>query len=248
VSLRRPDRVAGMAPRLDLQGPRVRRGGARGVLVERDPLSILFDLPEPPIPDALVHPLGTIPLSILARWRGDITLHAGGFANAGGAWAIVGKREVGKSTMLAMLASRGLTLVSDDLVTILDGGVWPGPGCVDLRSAAAAHFPEARDLGMLGGRRRFRLSSPPAAARLPLKGIFVLGWHEDKQVAAEPIGTEGRLALLYGAEYIGLVGPADPAKILELLEVPAWSIRRPRDWNATDDAVDAILEITRTQA
>jgi hypothetical protein len=221
--------------------------GASSVFVERDPPSILFDLADPPVPDALLHPLGTIPLAILARWRGDITLHAGGFAAAGGAWAVLGEREAGKSTMLATLVRRGLSLVSDDLLTVLDGHVWPGPGCVDLRPDVAARFPGARDLGMVAGRRRFRLSSPPTSERLPLKGIFVLGWHEEPGVAVEPLTVEQRLELLYEFEYVALVGAADPTKLLELLDVPAWRITRRREWDATDEAVDAILEIARAQ-
>lgn len=219
--------------------------GAASMLVERDPPSVLFDLTEEPIPDAVIHPLGTIPLAILARWRGDVTLHAGGFATRVGAWGLLGEREAGKSTMLAALAQHDVPLLSDDLLAILDGEVWPGPSCVDLRPDVAERFPRAQNLGIVGGRRRFRLVTPPAERRLPLRGIFVLAWHDGPGITVEEVTTEERLRLLYSAEYVALVGPADPQKILQLLHVPVWRIARPRTWEATDQAVEAILDIAR---
>jgi hypothetical protein len=217
--------------------------GASSIFVERDPPRITFHLPDPPVPDALVHPLGTVPLAILARWRGDVTLHAGAFATPTGAWAVVGPREAGKSTMLASLASRGIPLLADDLLAILDRRVWPGPACVDLRPDAATRFPGARDLGIVSGRRRFRLSTATETRRLPLQGIFVLEWHERSGVNVEPLTLEERLRLLYDLEYIALVGPADPRLLMDLLDVPAWRISRPRDWREADAGLDAVLNL-----
>ena len=77
--------------------------GRAAVTLHREPASIVLDLPEPLSPSALVHPVLSFPLSLLARWRGCVTLHGGAFWHAGGAWAIVGDRTAGKSSLLAGL-------------------------------------------------------------------------------------------------------------------------------------------------
>jgi hypothetical protein len=217
--------------------------GGSSIFIERDPPTITFHLPDPPVPDALIHPLGTVPLAILGRWRGDVTLHAGAFATAAGAWAIVGHREAGKSTMLASLAQRGVRLLADDLLAVLDGLVWPGPACVDLRPDAASRFAAARDIGIVSGRRRFRLSTASETRRLPLRGIFVLAWHDETGVRVEPLSVEERLRLLYELEYVAMVGPADPRVLMELVDVPAWRIIRPRDWKEAEASFDAVLSL-----
>lgn len=215
--------------------------GATTFWVERHPPSVLFDLPSPPVPGALVHPLLTVGISIHARWRGDVTIHAGAFETEEGAWGIMGARQAGKSAMLASLADRGRPIVADDLLTIQDGSVWAGPDCVDLRPDIAERF-GARYLGVVGGRPRFRLSTPPSRPRVPLRGFFVLDWHDRPTVTAEPLPLKERLEWLYRQDYIRLVGDPDPAKIVPLVVLPAWRLTRPRSWDATDAAVERLLE------
>jgi hypothetical protein len=114
---------------------------------------------------------------------------------------------------------------------------------VDLRPDAASRFPDARDLGIISGRRRFRLSTATENRRLPLQGIFVLEWHDRPGVDVEPLTPEERLRLMYDLEYIALVGPADPRLLMDLLDVPAWRIRRPRDWSEADAGLDAVVSL-----
>ena len=211
--------------------------------VHRDPPSITLELPEEVTPDALVHPLLTPPISILARWRGDLTLHAGGFFANDRAWAVLGAREAGKSTTLAMLAERGLPLLADDLLVLDEGVVRAGPACIDLRPDVAERMPAARYLGEVGGRPRYRLAAPSGPARARLAGFFLMGWSEDDRVSVERVPASEALAIVYEQEYIGLLGAADPDKIFDLLEVPMWRVRRPADWKVRDEAIDRILEI-----
>jgi hypothetical protein len=218
--------------------------GASAFQVYRDPASIVFDVAVEPTPDALVHPIATVPLAILARWRGDVTLHGGAFSAGGAAWALIGERHSGKSTSLGMLARRGHPVVADDLVVVRDGYVWAGPHCVDLRDDAAARLGRTRDLGVFGSRRRFRLSSPPAPARLPLGGFFLLDWHESDEVVVDRLALADRIRVLYRLEYAALVGPADPSDILDLASGPAWRVRRPTGWDATETTIQQILEVT----
>jgi hypothetical protein len=218
--------------------------GATTFQVDRDPASIHFELPLPVVPGALVHPLLTVGISVHARWRGDITLHAGAFETPAGAWAVMGSRQAGKSALLAALAGRGCPVVADDLLTIQDREVWAGPTCVDLRPDAAGRFESVHYLGIVGGRPRFRMSTPPGRPRLPLRGLFVLDWHEMPTIEAAPMDARERLHWVYRQEYISLVGWPEPEKLVPLLGLPAWRLTRPPDWTATQDVIDRVLEIT----
>jgi hypothetical protein len=222
------------------------RGGS-GLEIRQKPASITFDLVEAPTPEALVHPLLTTPISVLARWRGDITLHAGAFWSDG-AWGVMGDREAGKSTMLATLAAHGRPIVADDLLVIDRGTVRSGPACVDLRPDMAERMGTARFMGNVADRPRFRLGTEPAPSTGPLKGFFVLGWHDRPAVELSPISAGERVQLLYRQEYIGLLGPADPQRVLDLVELPAWRLLRPRDWAATDEAVERMVSLAESQA
>jgi hypothetical protein len=217
--------------------------GATTYYVEREPRRIGFDIPYIPPLGALVHPLLTIGISVLARWRGDVTLHAGAFETPRGAWGLMGAREAGKSSILASIGQRGHAVVADDLLAIQAGSVWAGPSCVDLRPDSAARFPDADYLGVVGGRPRYRLPTVPGHARVPLRGFFILDWHEHPAIALEPLSSQERLHWIYRQEYIRLVGFADPEKMVPLVALPAWRLRRPRDWEWTEEAVDRVLEI-----
>ncbi|HET6360626.1 MAG TPA: hypothetical protein VFH11_01055 [Gemmatimonadota bacterium] len=214
----------------------------------RDPATITFDFPTPPVPGSLVHPNLTIGISVHARWRGDLTLHGGAFETSAGAWGIMGAREAGKSAMLAELASRGYPIVADDLLALQGSMAWAGPDCVDLRPDTAERFEKSRYLGIVGGRPRYRLSTPPSRPVLPFRGFFILDWHESRQVVVEPMDPRERLKWLYQQEYILLVGWPDPAKHLRLLGLPAWNVRRPPHWGGTDEVIGRILEITENPA
>jgi hypothetical protein len=222
--------------------------GASLVEVHREPASITLELPEATSADALVHPLLTAPISILARWRGDLTLHAGGFYANERAWAMVGAREAGKSTALASLARRGCPLLADDLI-VLDGDVVrAGPACIDLRPDVAARMPGARFLGEVGGRPRYRLATPHGPARTRIGGFFLLDWSDDGRVRVESVPLAEALQVIYEQEYIGLLGPADPKKVLDLLGTPMWRVSRPPDWSFTEETVERILATTAAAA
>ena len=232
---------------LEIDAGRVRMSRRGGVKLEitREPHSITVDLGEMIDQEALIHPVLALPISVLARWRGDVTLHAGAFATEAGAWGILGTREAGKSTMLASLAERGRPIVGDDLLAVHDGVVQAGPSCVDLRPDVAARMESARCLGKVGERIRHRVSTPPGPSRVPLRGFFLLGWQEEgSEVTVSRLSAPEQLKLLYAQEYMGLLGPADPHKLFDLTELPAWRVLRPRDWAATQATIDAMLGVT----
>jgi hypothetical protein len=216
--------------------------------VHRDPLSITLALPNPTTPEELVHPVLTMPISILARWRGDLTLHAGCFYAGDRAWGVMGPREAGKSTMLANLAEREVPLLADDLLVFDQGVVHPGPSCIDLRPDVAERMPEARFLGEINDRARYRLTTPPPPSRPRLGGFFLLSWGEEERVEVTRMEASEALRVLYEQEYIGLLGPADPLKILDLLGTPMWRVERPPNWRFTEETLDRILEVAAAGA
>jgi hypothetical protein len=216
--------------------------------VRRDPPAITLEFPDPTTPEELVHPLLTLPLSILARWRGDLTLHAGCFYAGDRAWGVMGQREAGKSTMLANLAGREVPLLADDLLVLDQGVVRPGPSCIDLRPDMAERIPEARYLGEIGNRARYRLTTPTPPMNPPLGGFFLLAWGQEDRVAVTPMPASEALRMLYEQEYIGMMGPVDPVKILDLLGTPMWRVERPPDWRFTEETLDRILDVAAAGA
>jgi hypothetical protein len=220
-----------------------RRGGYLSVM--RDPPTIVAALPLPSSAAAIVHPLATMPLSFIAHWHGCATLHGGAFMHAGRAWVLCGEQEAGKSSMLAELARRGVPIVADDLVVIDGAEVCAGPRCVDLRPDAAAHFPAACSLGVVSGRERFRLPTPPAPARVPLGGLCVLAWSEgdDRDASVEALAVEECIALLYAQHYAGRIGPPNPHLAMELLGRPMWRFTRSRSWSDGGRALDQLLAV-----
>ena len=209
--------------------------------VRRRPSSVSVDLPQVPTPEAVVHPVATTPLALLARWRGDVTLHAGAVVHDGGAYAVCGGQRAGKSTMLALLARRGLTIAADDLVVVDRGDVLSGPSCVDLRPDAAAHFPEATSIGIVGGRERHRLPTPPAPARVPLRAIFLLDWDTDSRPRAAPLNLRERAQLIHQLDYAALMGLPDPDALLDLLALPMWRFTRSPGWAESEAVLDQLL-------
>ena len=216
-----------------------RRGGS--VTVRRDPPEADFVFPQRPPVAAMVHPVGTMPLSVLAHWRGDVTLHGGAFVHAGAAWGICGDRSAGKSTTLALFADRGIAIVADDLLAIQGRDALAGPRCVDLRADVAARFPSAVSLGQVGERVRYRLPTSPAPARTPLGGIFLLDWSSDGRTEVTPLPLERRLALLHTHQYSDLFQEPNGRGLIELADLPMLLVRRPRSWEGSDTAIDQML-------
>lgn len=213
------------------------RGGPY-MSVTKDPPAIVLRYPGVTAA-AFVHPLATVPLSFLAHWHGYATLHAGAFLYRARAWVVVGERGVGKSTLLALLGQRGHPVVADDLVVIDGNEVLSGPSCVDLREDAADRIVGARAIGEVGGRMRHRLATPPAPARVPLGGIWLLDW--GKEVVFEPLSLDISVRLLHEQHYVGPLGPPDPEAVFALLAKPMLRFRRPRAWDPAEAAIDQLL-------
>ena len=57
-----------------------------------------------------------------------------------------------------------------------------------------------------------------------------------------------RLRALYEHQYSGLVQQPDERMVMSLLDLPMWTLRRPRRWEDADAAVDRLLEAASSYA
>ena len=189
---------------------------------------------------ALVHPYLSLIAAMAAYWRGWDYLHAGGIVVDGGVWGVFGERGAGKTSTLTRLSQRdGVEVLTDD-VLILDAErtAYAGPRCTDLRADAAERMGQGRDIGVVGGRRRWRVTLGPVAPELPFRGWIQLAW-EDRVSVTEP-PPSARFQGLAANLALRLV-PPDAAALLRLVDMPFVRLGRPRDFDRLDGALDELL-------
>ncbi len=168
----------------------------------------------------LIHPGLAATAAIFSRSWGRSAWHAGGVVIGGRAWAVVGAREAGKTTLLAAMARAGHAVVADDLL-ILDGAqVYAGPRCLDLREVIPG-MPTTRVRDGV----RHRVTLGPVPERVPFAGWVVLAWGDRPGLA--PISAGQRLRHLAPAASWS-IGPEDPLALLEAATAPCFLLTRPR--------------------
>jgi len=238
------------APALDEVGPgraRLPLHGRGWMDVERDAPRITLHLPDRPADEELVHPYLAPGAAVLARWAGRESYHAGAVLAGGGAWAVLGDRESGKSSTLAWLAAAGHGVLADDLL-VLDNApaagsagrfhAFAGPRCIDLRGDAAERLGGGEPLGVVGSRERWRLRLGPVPARVPLRGWIELAWADEP--AVEPVRGAARLRTLIPYRSVRLE-PPDAAALVALASLPVLRFARPRRWDALPGAAGRLL-------
>ncbi|MFL5884722.1 MAG: hypothetical protein ACJ77M_06590 [Thermoleophilaceae bacterium] len=184
--------------------------------------------------DELLHPgLAWAPL-LLAERRGIDALHAGAVLGHDGAWAFVGTKEAGKSTLLAHLAAVGAMVLTDDIVVFEGDDVLAGPRFVDLRPPAARRLAATADVR---GGTRSRVVLPPAPAAVPLAGFIHLSW--GSELALEPLRAPARLERLHARRNQD-GWPKHPPLLLDLAARPAYELRRPCRWESLAASADAL--------
>ncbi|MFC5926631.1 hypothetical protein [Micromonospora vulcania] len=195
----------------------------------------------PPLtPDVLAHPYLAPVATTVNRWAGRETFHSGAFVLDGRAWAVLGPRTAGKSSLLAALAARGVPVLADDILVVDGSDAFAGPRCVDLRQAVPGVALPTRPVR---GGERLRVALPPIASRVPLGGWLFLCWGGALALTRLP-GTT-LLARLAGLRSFGEL-PSDPAALLSIAALPAWELSRPRDWAALDDTHRLLAETIAT--
>lgn len=203
-------------------------------------------------------------LAALMHQAGHFPLHAAAVKHDGGCIAFLGDSGHGKSTLAAMMARRGLHLVSDDVVLIRpsDDGVpcaepslpvlklWPASLGVSGHDHMSAPFEAAEH-------RKHRIASAErfTMAALPMRRIYFLSWLFPASAAVEidqlsPF--EAMLALrpnVFRPSLIGGLGHETAylgfaSRLMS--NVTAFHLARAHDLRLADAQVDAVLTHIRS--
>ena len=197
-----------------------------------------------PTSDEIVHPRLGMLGALYAQWLdGRLAFHAGAFVDGGRAWAVVGERHEGKSTLMAALAQAGLPVLGDDTLVVDGDRCLSGARCVDLRPGAAAQLGVADRVVTVrrGARERLFLDAPPPDA--PLAGWLFLNWADE--VAVRELATAERVARVARRQGWHRRGVTDPQRLLDFAALPAWELSRPPDWSLLPRVLDRVRELTR---
>jgi hypothetical protein len=229
----------GAAARVGMQRARLGLPDGRELSLRRRGGTATFTGP-PLSHDELVHPYLGAAASVFSRWAGREVFHAGAFVCAGLAWAVVGGRAAGKSSLLAALAARGVMVLTDDLVVTDGHQAFCGPRAIDLRRPLPGC---TQVLAPARGSSRWRLSLPPAPGAVPLGGWIYLTWRT--KVAMDPVPASVSLCRL-AARRSWPALPSAAETLLALAVRPGWDLGRPADFSRMDEVVDLILRtVTR---
>ena len=192
-----------------------------------------------PTAEALVHPHLAPVAAIAARWRRRESFHAGAVILGDGAWAVMGAKGAGKSSLLAWLALGGHDVVTDDLLVIDEhANALAGPRSIDLRESGARRLGVGESLGVVGARERYRMVLDAVPAAVPLRGFIRLAWGGAATVT--PVPPAWRPAELAAQRAVRLV-PRDPDLLVKLSALPMVELRRPCEWGRAADAADRLL-------
>jgi hypothetical protein len=217
---------------------RLRTGG--WIELDRDRGLARYTVPAPLSTEELVHPFLAPAAAVCGYWHGRESIHAGGIALGSAAWAVVGDRLGGKSSLLAALAAEGTDIVCDDVLVIDGRGVFAGPRTVDLREDAAAQLGVGEAIGLAGARERWRLRLEPLDRHLTLGGFVFTEWADETGMRRLPASQT--LERLFRNRSLR-VPPRDPAAFLQLSALPAWELRRPRSWASLPAALELLLGV-----
>lgn len=211
-----------------------------GVLVDVDAHAHTIELAVPPEQpdDSIVHPFMAAACAVIAWWRGALVFHAGAVVVDGRAWGILGAKRAGKSTLIAELATAGVTVLADDVSFVEHGQMLCAPRFVDLRRGQAERYPSAVALGRVGARSRWRMPLGPAPWSAPLAGWVVLDWGEEIELELIPVRDRfPELGVAYGLSE----PPASPQALMDAAVLPMFRLRRPRDMDRMPEVLSVLL-------
>lgn len=212
--------------------------------------------------DAATYLCGPV-LGTLLRLRGWQCLHAGAFVMNGTAVAVVGESGAGKSTTMAALALRGISIITDDIVAFRrqDSAFVVSPTLPQLKlwpDSAATLFGDASALELISPTHptwdkravnlldeRFTYESSP----VPLAAIYLLRERVDSQ-SAPTVGNlrprEALDALLANLQAVRLLdASARRRAFMDLSElvthIPVREIVPRTDLRRLDDLCDLLV-------
>jgi len=194
--------------------------------------------------------------ALLRRLRGDLTFHGGAASRDGLGLLVLGDSGMGKSTTVAALVGAGYALVADDMTWVDFDGTRP-----TLVPSESHFFLEAEPMRALGlsavsdhvfwdATTKCGAVARVGEATVPLAAIAVLGWA--KQLEVKKLGAlEAMTAILPHVTRCGIVDKdarlSEFEKLSHILErVVVYSVRRPKDFSALPEYVEALVHLTRT--
>lgn len=213
--------------------------GGGMITIDRQPPKAVFRVPQHLTEDELAHPYIGPVAALHAHWLGRPTLHGGAMVIGDKAWGVLGRRNSGKSSLLAEAVRRRIPVVADDLLVVEGQDVFAGPRSLDLRQSAALHFGAGRLLGIVGQRERWRVELAPVPVRLPLAGWIFLRWGDEP--GTNLVGINERLVWLAASRTVRL-DSADPAPLLPLAALPAVQVTVLQEWQELPPLFDSLLD------
>jgi hypothetical protein len=218
---------------------RYRLTGGNHISIERRSRRVRLELSAPVPQEAVVTPHLSSAASSFAVWRGAEPFHAGAFVHGGGAWGVFGVKGAGKTSTLAALAELGVQILADDLSIYDHGDILAGPRALDLRSGPAEYFGAGKDLGVVGGRRRWRIYLPQVPSGVPLRGWLLPSWGKARPLELLALGE--RLSIF--TEFRALRVPwENPETLLDVAAHPVLRWTRPRDASRITQSVEPLLD------
>jgi hypothetical protein len=194
-----------------------------------------FHVRREPTDHDLVHPYLAAPAALAARQHGRVPIHAGGLLVDGGAWAILGEKGAGKTTILSACHALGFGVLADDLVVVDGSTAYAGPRGLDLRPETAARADVSEGLVEVRGGDRWRLPLPSVPSEVPFRGCVVLA--DGDRLAMTLVPLARRLELL--GPHV-LVGEHTQRSFLDLVALPVFLLERPKDWRRLLGTVDLL--------
>jgi len=232
--------------------------------VERHGREVWGDWPENySLEDACTYLLGPV-LGFVLRLRGATCLHASAVAVDGQAVALAGSPGAGKSTTAAAFAQRGFSVITDDVLALMEDGrdfqVQPGYPRLNLWSdSVGALFGSDEALPRITpgwdkrylalGDNGFGFASRP----LPLGAVYLLGGREAALEAPviDCLSGSNALAEFVTNTYVNYLLDRDMrSREFDLLtrlvvKIPVRRVRSPADYSAVFDLSEAIASDAR---
>ena len=218
--------------------------------------------PLPNVEERLIRlPLLGAALAVLLYQRGKFVLHASAVAIDEEAVVFVGNKGYGKSTMAAMLCSRGHQLLADDTVVVdLDVAerhiVLPGfpqfKLYPDAVMATSNDDPEKLEEVASNLMKRSRWADNFCKEALPLRAIFVLSEGTDVRIS-QLIPQETIKYLIsntymarFSSDWLRGIAAANLQPCAAIAnQIPVYLLERPRNISALEDVALAVEEQVR---
>ena len=227
---------------IDDSRARIRSEPSGWVDVDRAGYTSTLHLPRQPGPAEIAQPFLGSTAVVAAHWSGRHSFHAGAFVAHGRAWAILGTKGAGKSSLLGALSLRGLAILADDVLVVderLRG--LAGPRCIDLRREASQALGVGETLGVVGTRERWRMDLQPVEPEVPLGGWVHLEWGEPE---IQRVTAQERVQELFANLALRAQShdPAVLSRLMELFALPMLCVRRPRDIGGIDETAERLYD------